>query len=143
MTAPRNGLAELVRLPEVGDRPRVLLVDDERDLREAMRDLLEDLGVAVAGEAGDGAETVEIAPSVNADVILMDLRMPRLDGIEATRRIKEKDDRVQVIVLSAYDDAGLREGAEEAGVYCYLVKGRPPLMIHDMIVKAWEHTGGR
>ena len=98
---------------------RVLLVDDQKLIRAGFR-LIIDLadGMEVVGEASDGAEAVELARSARADVVLMDIRMPGLDGVEATRRITaDRDlDGVRVVVLTTFDAdenvfAALRAGA--------------------------------
>ena len=120
--------------------PRVLIVEDEPILREALAEMLEAKNVRVAGQAGDGQEAVTLASTLHPDIVLMDLRMPVMDGIEATRQIKEMLPRTQVLVLSAYDDPGLHRGAEEVGVFCYLVKGCAPQLILDMIERAWGHA---
>src|SRR5947207_12144401 len=92
--------------------PRVLIVEDEPILRDALAEMLESKHIRVAGQAGDGAEAVRLATTLQPDVVLMDLRMPGMDGIEATRQIKEVLPRTQVLVLSAYDDPGLHRSAE-------------------------------
>jgi DNA-binding NarL/FixJ family response regulator len=128
-------------LRRVGQVPRIVLVDDEPDFRETLRDMLSDQGFAVVAEAGDGEEAVRSVARTNPDVVLMDLRMPTMDGIQATRSIKSQFPNVQVVMLSAYGDPALQTGADEAGVYCYLVKGCPPDMIRDMLQYAWRFKG--
>jgi len=113
--------------------PSVVLAEDDVELRDVLRDLLEDRGLRIVGEAGNGEEAVDVATRVLPDVVLMDLRMPMLNGIEATKRIKEQGLRMEVVILSAYDDPGLNEGAQEAGAFAYLVKGCPAQMIVDVI----------
>jgi CheY-like chemotaxis protein len=126
-----EGLAPRVRL-------RVLAVDDDRGFLDEIRGLLEDEGFEVAGTASDGNEAVALAGKLCPDVVLMDLRMPTLDGLEATRLIKQQLPLTQVVILSAYDDPGLQEGAEEAGVYCYLIKGCRSQLIRDVLLQAWS-----
>jgi len=121
--------------------PRVLVVDDEENLLSALCELLQDLDFAVVGRATNGREAVERAIELEPDVVLMDMRMPVLDGIEASRRIKEHDPSVQIVMLSAYEDVGLRQSAEVAGVYCYLVKGCSAMLIADMLRAAANHRG--
>ena len=123
-------------------RPRVMLADDDKGFREMLRDLLCDEGFEVVGEAADGAEAVEMAPKVSPDVVFMDLRMPQVNGIEATRMVKSLLPHAQVIILSAYGDPGLQRGAEQAGVYCYLIKGCPPQMIREVLSFAWDYKQG-
>jgi DNA-binding NarL/FixJ family response regulator len=113
-------------------RPRVLLVEDDSHLREALRDLLVDDGVEVVGEAGDGAQGVDLAVRLDPDVVLMDLRMPVMGGLEATKMIKERLPNTQVVILTAYEDPALKDGAREIEVYAYLVKGCPPSLVSDV-----------
>ena len=120
--------------------PRVLIVEDEPMLREALAQMLGDKGLRVVGLARNGVEAVEVAPQLRPDVVLMDLRMPGMDGIEATKQIRQALPKTQVLVLSAYDDAGLHRSAEEAGVFCYMVKGCAPQLIIDMVERAWGHA---
>ena len=103
--------------------PAVVLVDDEPRLRGRLGALLGDYGIAVVGEAGNGREGVELACRLRPDVVLMDMRMPELDGIEATRQLSELLPSTAVIVLSAYDDPALVGEAQRAGAHAYLVKG--------------------
>jgi response regulator NasT len=122
--------------------PSVMVVDDERSFRFQLKELLEDEGFDVVGEAGDGLEAVQMAQRLRPGVILMDIRMPNLGGIEATLRIKELMPDVQVIIFSAYDDPALTRGAQEVGAYCYLVKGCRPQLITDMLIQAWIYRRG-
>ena len=118
--------------------PRVLVVDDEPGTRDLVRAMLEQDGIHVVGEAENGTEAVAATRELDPDVVLMDYRMPGVSGIEATRRIKESDPCVQVIVLTIHDDAALLESAEDAGAYCYLVKGCPFALVREMIIRAWQ-----
>src|SRR5687768_7808044 len=119
-------------------RPRVLLVEDDRDVREALRELLEDTNIEVVGEAGDGSQGLEMARQWTPDVVLMDLRMPVMGGLETSQRLKEEMPLVQVVILTAYEDPALKEDATNAGVYAYLVKGCPPRMLGEVTIQAWE-----
>lgn len=101
----------------------VLLVDDQRLLREGLRTLLElHPDVRVVGEAGDGVEAEALVERLRPRVVLMDLRMPRRDGVEATRRITARWPRVQVLVLTTFDDDELVFRSIEAGASGYLLK---------------------
>jgi DNA-binding NarL/FixJ family response regulator len=102
---------------------RVLVVDDDGRLRSELVAALEEEGVRVAGEASDGRSAIAIAAEIPADVLVMDLRMPDLNGIEAARQIRLQPDPPEIVLLSAYDDPALRAAALEAGVFDYLVKG--------------------
>ena len=119
----------------------MLLVDDQSGIRASLANLLRDEGIPVVGEATDGAEGVARARDLHPDVILMDLRMPRLNGIQATRQIKQVLPGTEVVIFTAYDDPGLEENAAAVGVYAYLVKGCPPDEILQTVVEAW--TSGR
>jgi DNA-binding NarL/FixJ family response regulator len=123
---------------ERGQMPRVLLVEDDQSVREALRDLLLETDFDVVGEAGNGRDGVQLALQLEPDVVLMDLRMPVMGGLEATRQIKGERPGIQVVILTAYDDPALKEGAADSGVYAYLVKGCPPRLVGDVTLKAWE-----
>jgi two-component system, response regulator PdtaR len=100
---------------------RVLVAEDETIIRLDLRDLLERSGFEVCAEARDGEEAVELARSERPDVAIMDVKMPKLDGIEAARRIL--DDRpIPIVMLTAYGQDELVSRAVEAGVFGYLVK---------------------
>ncbi|GLY31962.1 response regulator transcription factor [Kineosporia sp. NBRC 101731] len=101
----------------------VVLADDQPLIRAGLRVLLTDTGdLRVVGEAGDGFEAVLLAASLRPDVVVMDLRMPGLEGIEATRRITAHDPGVRVLVLTTFDDDESLYGALQAGASGFLVK---------------------
>jgi DNA-binding NarL/FixJ family response regulator len=105
---------------------RVALVDDQAMIRQGLRLILEsEPGISVVGEAADGRDALEMVPRARPDVVLMDVRMPRLDGIEATRRLHAAGSRARVLVttfdLDEYVFRALRAGA--AG---FLLKGSSP-----------------
>lgn len=102
--------------------PRVLLADDHRMLRESLRRSLEDAGIEVVGEVADGREAVELAEVLRPDVVLMDVTMPVLDGIEATREIRQRAPEVAVVVLTMHSDREVLVRAIRAGAAGYLVK---------------------
>lgn len=106
-------------------RATILVAEDDEDNRQIMRLLLEMRGYAVL-EAADGQTAVEVARRARPDVILMDLRMPVLNGLAATRAIRQSDDarlsRVPVVALSAYDPSQHRNVAAAAGCNEYIVK---------------------
>jgi DNA-binding NarL/FixJ family response regulator len=102
---------------------RVLLVDDQALFREALAVLLGvHGGIEVVGEAGDGAEALDRAAELRPDVVLMDLRMPVLDGVAATRRLRVEQPGVRVIALTTFDDEEDVFAALRAGAVGYLLK---------------------
>jgi CheY-like chemotaxis protein len=125
-----------------GLRPAVLLVDDVTAERGLLAELLGTEELTVVGQASDGLQGVELARALKPDVVLMDLRMPRLGGFEATRIIKEELPLTQVIILTAYEGPLPERSAEEVGAYAYLVKGCSVEFIRDMIVHAWRYKAG-
>jgi PAS domain S-box-containing protein len=104
--------------------PKILIVDDNEDIRRLLRIQLETDGrFAVVGEAGDGREGVELAEQLQPDVVLLDLAMPVLDGLEALPLIKSAVHGVRVIVLSGFDERSMRDVAFQAGAVKYVEKG--------------------
>ena len=105
---------------------RVVLVDDQEMIRTGLRMMLESRPeITVVGEAGDGEEALALLESVAADVVLMDIRMPRLDGVAATRRIREQADAPQVLVLTTFDLDEYAYDALQAGASGFLLKDTP------------------
>lgn len=115
---------------------RVLLADDQEMVRSGLRMILELAGIEVVGEAGDGAEAVALAAELKPDVVLMDVRMPGTDGIEATRRIVEADLPCRVVILTTFD--------LDMHVYDALVAGAAGFLLKDasaqQLVSAVERT---
>ena len=102
---------------------RVLLADDQRVVREGLATLLGLLdGIEVVGTAADGDDAVGLAAEVRPDVVLMDLRMPGCDGVEATRRLRAEDPNVKVLMLTTYADDRSVIDALRAGARGYLTK---------------------
>ncbi len=102
---------------------RVLLADDHQILRDGIRRGLENAGEEVVGEASNGEEAVTLMRETHPDIVLMDLSMPVLDGVSATRRIIEEFPEAKVVVLTMHDDPALTRSALEAGAAAYLTKG--------------------
>ena len=100
---------------------RILVAEDETIIRLDLRGLLERAGYEVVAEARDGEEAVELARVHEPDLAVMDVKMPRLDGIEAARRMLEERP-IPIVMLTAFDQRELVDRAAEAGVYGYLVK---------------------
>jgi response regulator NasT len=100
---------------------RILLAEDETIIRLDLRGLLEGAGYEVVGEARDGEEAVALARELEPDLAVMDVKMPRLDGIEAARKILEERP-IPIVMLTAFGQRELVERAAEAGVFGYLVK---------------------
>jgi len=102
---------------------RVLVADDQRVVREGLGTLLGLLaGIEVVATAADGEEAVDLAVRLRPDVVLMDLRMPHCDGVEATRRLRERDASIKVLMLTTYADDRSVLDALRAGALGYLTK---------------------
>jgi response regulator NasT len=100
---------------------RILVAEDETIIRLDLREILERAGYEVCAEARDGEEAVELALSEKPDLAILDVKMPRLDGIDAARRILA-DRPIPIVILTAYGQDELVSRAVEAGVFGYLVK---------------------
>jgi DNA-binding NarL/FixJ family response regulator len=106
----------------VSDSVRLLLADDHRTLRDGLRLSMEEAGFVEAGEAGDGEEAVRLAETLRPDVVLMDVSMPVLDGIEATRLVHERVPGARVVMLTMHGESDVMARAIAAGAVGYLVK---------------------
>jgi two-component system, NarL family, nitrate/nitrite response regulator NarL len=110
---------------------RVLLADDHPLARAAIRSLLEDdPSFQLVGEAKDGVEAVRLCQQLQPDIVLMDIRMPGMDGLEATRRIKNMFPRIRIVILSVSDDPGDLITAIQFGAQGYLLKNLEPEVWH-------------
>jgi two-component system, response regulator PdtaR len=105
----------------VENRRAVLIAEDETIIRLDLKGQLEEAGYLVCGEARTGEEAVELARATRPDIVLMDVKMPALDGIEAARRIMQERS-VAILLLTAYTEEKLVRRAADAGVSAYLVK---------------------
>jgi len=103
------------------ERTRIVIADDESLIRMDLREMLTNLGYLVVGDVGDGRSAVNLAKELRPDIVIMDIKMPDMDGIEAAR-ILTKDRIAPVLLLSAYSQQELVTKAKEAGVAGYLVK---------------------
>lgn len=116
--------------PNDADKPRrVLIAEDEALIRLDLAEMLREEGYEVIGEAGDGQEAVELAESLRPDLVIMDVKMPRRDGIDAASEIAAK--RIApIVILTAFSQRELVERARDAGAMAYLVK---PFNITDLV----------
>jgi AmiR/NasT family two-component response regulator len=100
---------------------KILIAEDETIIRLDLRSLLESSGFEICGEAKDGEEAVELARSLKPDLAIMDVKMPKLDGIDAARKILDERP-IPIVMLTAYGQQELVSRAVEAGIFGYLVK---------------------
>ena len=110
---------------KVSKKRKVLIVEDDHLVSEMIRGMLEELGYEIAGEAEDGHEALGIIKEVKPDVVLMDIKMPKMSGIEAAILI-QKHFPTPIVILSAYETDDLVREASEAGVGAYVVKPPQP-----------------
>jgi len=103
------------------DRARIVIAEDDEVTRKDLREMLEGLGYLVVGEARDGKSAVNLARELRPDIVVMDIKMPILDGIDAAKILTEEQ-IAPVVLLTGYYDKSLVERAKEAGVIAYLVK---------------------
>ena len=102
---------------------RILIVDDQRLMRDGLRMLLElEAGLEVVGEAGDGQEGLQRYADLQPDLVLMDVRMPGMDGVEATRRMRQQWPEARIIILTTFDEDEYLFEALRAGAQGYLLK---------------------
>ena len=103
------------------ERTRIIIADDESLIRMDLREMLTNLGYLVVGEVGDGQSAINLTWELRPDIVIMDIKMPDMDGIEAAR-ILTQERLAPVLLLSAYSQQELVQRAKEAGVASYLVK---------------------
>jgi DNA-binding NarL/FixJ family response regulator len=119
-------------IQQTNQRKRVLIVDDQRPTRQGLKAVLTlSPQVEVIGEAADGQESVDLVAEHHPDVVLMDVQMPVMDGLEATRHIKSRWPEVRVVVLTMH--ANYRAKALAAGADAFLIKGCPSEMLRAAI----------
>ena len=124
-------------LARSGEIVRVLLADDHKIVREGLGTLLEEQpGIQVVAHAADGQEAVELTAALQPDVVVMDVNMPRMNGIEATRAITQRWPHVAVVGLSVQDEAGTAESMREAGARAYLYKGGDPGRLIETVLES-------
>ena len=117
---------------------RILVADDHTLFRKGLRFLLEHLtGTEVVGEAATGTEAVALAEELVPDVVLMDIKMPGLSGIEATKRILQENPHIGIILVTMYDDAESVFSGMRAGVRGYVLKGAEPQDLKHAIEAAY------
>jgi len=121
---------------------RVLIVDDQALVRGGFRAILQsEADIEVVGEAGDGREAVDLAARLEPDVVLMDVRMPGMDGIEGTRRLLRRAGRARVLILTTFDHDEYLYEAMRAGASGFLLKTVPPEeLVHAVRVVAGGHA---
>lgn len=133
MSAPAMGQEEL-STPVGGIR--VLVVDDDPQVGSRLRELLIDFDHTVVGLASNSIQALVLIKTLHPDVVLTDLRMPGMSGLQLAAEVGKVTDPPAVVIVSAYDDASLKAEARQAGAHGYVVKGAPGEQIHDAVVAA-------
>ena len=116
-----------------------LIVDDHEVVREGLRlSLSRSPHIRVVGEAGDGRAAIELAERRKPDVVIMDVRMPTMDGLDATKELTEKEPEIAVLIFTAYSERSLLARGLESGAKGYILKEAP----HETLVRAIEKVAG-
>jgi DNA-binding NarL/FixJ family response regulator len=119
------------------EKKRILIVDDNSILREGLRSLLSSQqGFEIVGEAKDGLEAIEFVDQILPDLVLMDITMPRMGGIEATRKIKEKRPETKILAFTVQDCPEYKTATLKAGADGYLLKS----ILHSELIQSIEDT---
>jgi DNA-binding NarL/FixJ family response regulator len=119
--------------------PRVFLADDQEEIRETVA-LVLDGEFQVVGTAADGRRALELAPKVAADVLVLDISMPGMNGIEVASHLREEGSSAKVVFLTIHDDPDLVDAAMSTGALGYVLKG---LLATDLVPAIWKAIEGR
>lgn len=123
---------------------RLLIADDHPMMRESTRYMLaEEPDLEVVGEAANGQEALELCRRLSPDLVLMDVRMPVMDGLTATRAIKEENPAIGVLVVTAYESQDYLLEATRAGASGYILKDAPKEQLLEAVHKVLAQRGGR
>jgi response regulator NasT len=122
----------------ISARSTIVVAEDEELLRDALIEMLGDNGYDVVGEASTGSQAASLTAALDPDLVLMDYRMPGMDGVSATEVIKELNPRTDIVMFTAYEETSLNLEATRAGVSAFLVKGCDPALILRALENALE-----
>lgn len=128
--------------PEPGEFT-ILVVDDDRLVGSSLRDLFTDFGHTVVGLASSGMQALVLVKTLDPDVVVTDLRMPGMSGVELCRRLSELPVPPGVVMVSAYDDASLQHEAQTCGASAYVIKGGAGDELHRAVLHAAAQRGTR
>lgn len=120
------------------DKIRLLLVEDHALVRQSIRALLESVGFVVVGEASTGQEAIEMACALEPQVVLMDIHLPQMNGIEATKRIRQCLPEVRILALTAYNDKAYQRAILKAGADAFVLKTAEFKELLDVIQQALQ-----
>jgi len=120
----------------MNDSPRIALVDDQALIRAGLRALLQQLGITIVFEADSGDALLEQIAQQPVQLILSDIRMPGMDGIQALKTLRERGDQTPCVFLTTFDESDLLLRATEAGAQGFLLKDAAPEDLHDAIARA-------
>ena len=124
---------------------RAVIADDEETIRNGLKKLIEsyDLNLTVSGTAKDGEEALQLITKYQPEIILMDINMPFMNGLEVIEKIKELDSDAKIIIISGYDKFNYAQKALELGVYSYLLKPIQFREFKNIIIKAMDSYSKR
>ncbi len=118
---------------------RVIIADDETIQRMDLKDVLTKQGYLVVGEAGDGLSAVNLAREIRPDLVIMDIRMPDMDGIEVLKKIREERPEIEVIIITGYQTVDTAVKSIKLGAFDYIEKPFTPDVLIFAVSKAMEH----
>jgi DNA-binding NarL/FixJ family response regulator len=127
---------------EAAPPARLLIVDDHHSMRESTRDMLEgEKDLEVVGEAANGRHALELCRQLRPDLVLMDVRMPEMDGLTATRAIKEEIPAISVLMMTVYESEDYRREAVDAGAAGYVLKDADRQQLLEAVRMALSRRG--
>ncbi len=114
---------------------RIVIVDDSPQIRKTLREILEKYGYEVVGEAGTGVEAITLAKTLSPDIVMLDIIMPQLGGIETLRFLRSMDKNLKIIMVSALDSLDRVKECMKAGAHHYILKPFEPEKVKEIVDK--------
>ena len=124
----------------MGNKVRVLIVDDQQSIRDMLKEMIDKLGGEVVGEAGDGEDALDKFTQLTPDIVLLDINMPKMDGVEALKRMHAENSKALIVMLTSQNTAAVVRDCITNGASNFLLKSNPVEVLFEELKSTWaEH----